>query len=481
LIKIISGGEEASNGDIFMDNRSLITDKKFLYKNIGLCSQEDILFEELTVEEHLKLMTEMKGAQINYHEIEDLLIKLELSNKKNDLSKNLSGGQKRKLCIAIAMIGNSKLILLDEPTSGMDIFAKRSLWNFLKNYKTNKIIILTTHSLDEADYLGDRIGIMSEGKLICGGTSTFLKNRYTCGFNINFLFTKGRLNDEIAQQFLTEMKEAEPFLKLRVIGKEMMQINFPEIGNNINRVFSTIDRLQQKYSIVSYTLATTSLEDVFLKLNDQNVFNEEQLHDSINNREQNKSINEGDKMESNLLVDDRFEQFSNNQIKPSSIFHQIFANLVRHFISLYKNFGPYLIQVLFSSFFFFIYVSVFPTQSSKTSIQYSSLEKLLSKGKIYYQTPTMGINYFEKTNYKLNLKQLNLDGDVSDYNKKIFDKFPNHDIKGDFYVESKEEQINAYYFYNPSSVDFKLALNSLVLSSYLKNEYGINTKLTVIY
>jgi ATP-binding cassette subfamily A (ABC1) protein 3 len=89
---------------------------------------------------------------------------------------NLSEGSKRQLSVAIALIGGSKLVLLDEPTSGMDLSSRRVLWNMLKKYKNDRIIILTTHYMDEADILGDRIGIMAEGKIVCLGSSLFLKN-----------------------------------------------------------------------------------------------------------------------------------------------------------------------------------------------------------------------------------------------------------------------------------------------------------------
>lgn len=84
--------------------------------------------------------------------------------------------------MAIALIGDSKLVLLDEPTSGMDPTARRDVWDMLKKYKENRIIILTTHYMDEADVLGDRIAIMSHGKIKCCGSSLFLKNKLGVGF-----------------------------------------------------------------------------------------------------------------------------------------------------------------------------------------------------------------------------------------------------------------------------------------------------------
>lgn len=88
---------------------------------------------------------------------------VDVAGNKNTMAVNLSGGNRRKLSVAIALIGGSKFVLLDEPTAGMDLTARRKLWNMLKNYKNNRIIILTTHYMDEADILGDRIGIMTKG------------------------------------------------------------------------------------------------------------------------------------------------------------------------------------------------------------------------------------------------------------------------------------------------------------------------------
>ena len=92
--------------------------------------------------------------------------------------------------MACAFIGGSKVILLDEPTSGLDVSARRHLWNMLKKYKKDKIIILTTHFMDEADYLGDRIGVMGDGKLLTCGSSLFLNS------NFSFCYSMTMVNSE---------------------------------------------------------------------------------------------------------------------------------------------------------------------------------------------------------------------------------------------------------------------------------------------
>ena len=196
LVNMISGIYDPTQGDILYKGRSIVTDKDYLFRNIGVCQQEDIFFEYLTVSEHLSYMCEIKGGNVNKNEITELIVNIGLAEKSSQPASSLSGGQKRKLCTALALIGNSKIILLDEPTSGMDPIAKKNLWDFLKGYQKDKIILITTHSLDEAEYLGDRIGIMSDGQFICCGTSSYLKSKYPCGFNINLLLDNKKFDEE---------------------------------------------------------------------------------------------------------------------------------------------------------------------------------------------------------------------------------------------------------------------------------------------
>jgi len=108
-------------------------------------------------------------------------------DKRNALAYQLSGGNKRKLSVAIALCGGSKFILLDEPTSGMDLQSRRQLWNMLKEYKKDRIVVLTTHYMDEADILGDRIGIMTKGKMSCLGSSIFLKSKFGLGYTMTII------------------------------------------------------------------------------------------------------------------------------------------------------------------------------------------------------------------------------------------------------------------------------------------------------
>jgi ATP-binding cassette subfamily A (ABC1) protein 3 len=132
---------------------------------MGVCPQHDVLFEYLTPIEHLNIFYDFKGGDPTkkQQEIIDLIRDAGLEDDQNKPAGSLSGGNRRKLSVAIAMCAGSKLVLLDEPTAGMDLGARRALWDMLKNYRSDRIIILTTHYMDEADVLGDRIGIMAKG------------------------------------------------------------------------------------------------------------------------------------------------------------------------------------------------------------------------------------------------------------------------------------------------------------------------------
>lgn len=134
------------------------------------------------------MFQEFKGAvgtrKSKTEEVEKLLKDVGIWEFRNTQGSKLSGGNKRKLSVAIALCGKSRFVMLDEPTAGMDLQARRNLWNMLRSYRNDRIIILTTHYMDEADVLGDRIGIMQDGKLVTVGSSLFLKKRYGAGYNL---------------------------------------------------------------------------------------------------------------------------------------------------------------------------------------------------------------------------------------------------------------------------------------------------------
>lgn len=146
-------------------------------------------------------------------------------DKRNALASTLSGGNKRKLSVCIALCGNSKFVILDEPTSGMDLSARRQLWNMLKKQKKDRIILLTTHYMDEADILGDRIAIMSNGKLEALGSSIFLKSKFGVGYSLTVVKSSADQNESVMAFMHKNLGDK---VKLQSEIQQEMTIQIPE-------------------------------------------------------------------------------------------------------------------------------------------------------------------------------------------------------------------------------------------------------------
>ena len=128
--------------------------------------QYNVLFDRLTVKQHMWFYARLKGLDSlsTYIETEKLLDDTGFRPKKNDCARTLSGGMQRKLSVAIAFVGGSKTVILDEPSAGVDPSGRRSIWDLLFKYKKDRTILISTHHMDEADVLGDRIVIISNGR-----------------------------------------------------------------------------------------------------------------------------------------------------------------------------------------------------------------------------------------------------------------------------------------------------------------------------
>ena len=176
-ITMLTGLYMPSSGDATVQGLSIRTHMASIRQRIGVCPQHDVLFGELTVMEHLEIFAGLKGleGEAAAAEVAEKIAEVGLTEKAGVRAANLSGGQKRKLSLAISLVGDSRAVFLDEPTSGMDPKSRRALWALLQRTKKRRVLVLTTHYMDEADLLADRIAVMSAGRLSCLGTSLFLK------------------------------------------------------------------------------------------------------------------------------------------------------------------------------------------------------------------------------------------------------------------------------------------------------------------
>lgn len=231
LISVLTGLYPPTDGDCFAFGQSISHQREEVYRLLGLCPQHDVLFGRLSVAEHLELFAAIKGsvapaaaeparaqqqppaggesgaeadtvAFLAAHggalpvanpaqgvadaraEAEPLLLALGLGDKARTHAYALSGGMKRKLSVALALVARSRAVLLDEPTSGMDPHSRRATWELLQAHKASRSLVLTTHYMDEADLLADRIAVLADGHLQAFGSSLFLKTQFGLGYTL---------------------------------------------------------------------------------------------------------------------------------------------------------------------------------------------------------------------------------------------------------------------------------------------------------
>ncbi|NXB29189.1 ABCA1 protein, partial [Eulacestoma nigropectus] len=188
-MSILTGLLPPTSGTAYILGWDIRSDIDSIRKSMGMCPQHNVLFDILTVEEHVWFYGRLKGLseQQVQEEMEQLLQDTGLPHKRREQTRNLSGGMQRKLSVAIAFVGGSRVVILDEPTAGVDPFSRRSIWELLLKYRTGRTIILSTHYMDEAELLGDRTAIISQGRLCCCGSPLFLKARLGTGYHLTLV------------------------------------------------------------------------------------------------------------------------------------------------------------------------------------------------------------------------------------------------------------------------------------------------------
>ena len=187
-IKMLSGLILPTSGDIEIEKTNMKKDIFKIKELLNVSPQETAIAPNLTVKENLEFMAGVYQISNKEKKIDDLIKQFKLEEILNKKAKTLSGGWQRKVSIALSLINDPKILFLDEPTLGLDVIARKELWNVIKGLKGKITIILTTHYMEEAENLSDRIGIMSNGKLVDIGTSNeLIKKTKTKNFEDAFV------------------------------------------------------------------------------------------------------------------------------------------------------------------------------------------------------------------------------------------------------------------------------------------------------
>ena len=274
-MNILTGLFQQTSGEAYIAGYSTRTDIQRIRKILGMCPQHDILWDDLTAEEHLELFGDMKGVarKARNEEVRTLLESVDLLDVGHHLTKTYSGGMKRRLSICIACIGNPKLVLLDEPTTGLDPFSRKKAWNLIHKMKKGRALILTTHQMDEADFLSDRIAIMAHGQLKCIGDSLSIKSMYGSGYNLLLVANVGQ-----EKSVISLVRNYVPDCKLVSQGAGNYIFNVPkESITELGQLISYIEELTAKKDntevlLKDWGISQTTLEEVYLKVTKKSEF-----------------------------------------------------------------------------------------------------------------------------------------------------------------------------------------------------------------
>ncbi|XP_009882105.1 PREDICTED: ATP-binding cassette sub-family A member 13 [Charadrius vociferus] len=275
VISLLTGLYPPSSGTIIINGKDIRTDLAAIRTELGVCPQYDVLFNILTVREHLLLYGSVKAPSWTKEELNQqvsgALEDVDLSQHQYKPVGALSGGMKRRLSIAISFIGNSKTVVLDEPTSGVDPCSRRNIWDVLLKYKAGCTLIFTTHHLDEAEVLSDRIAILQRGQLRCCGSPSYLRETYGQGHSLTLIKKPSVLEIQDPKHIfrvtsLVQTHIPEAFLKENN-GTELTYV-IPERADktSFKGLFQALDQSLHHLHVTGYGISDTTLEEVFLKL-----------------------------------------------------------------------------------------------------------------------------------------------------------------------------------------------------------------------
>ena len=260
-ISMISSLIEPTTGDVRFNNKSILKNPSPLRKVIGMVPQEIALYNDLTAEENLQFfgrIYRLSGSNLK-QKIDEVLGLIGLKDRRKDVVKTFSGGMKRRLNIGVALLHNPELIIMDEPTVGIDPQSRNYILETVKrlNQELGMTVIYTSHYMEEVEFLCDRMYIMDKGNLIASGTKDEIKQILSAEKTI--VIKADRFSDNF-----TDALKQEPTINQVVVEDKIVTIIVPKEVN----IFRIILKIAEEFKIElsSVDIKTSTLEDVFLHL-----------------------------------------------------------------------------------------------------------------------------------------------------------------------------------------------------------------------
>nr|XP_020755556.1 LOW QUALITY PROTEIN: ATP-binding cassette sub-family A member 13 [Odocoileus virginianus texanus] len=275
VISLLTGLYPPTSGTITVNGRSLQKDPSVVRAELGVCLQRDILFDHLTVLEHLLLFASLKVLPGTHQKLREqvhrTLQDVGLTPHQHQQARVLSGGTRRKLSIGIAFLGASGTVVLDEPTSGVDPCSRRGIWDILLKHRRGRTIIFTTHHLDEAEALGDHVAVLQRGRLCCSGSPASLIRAHAQGLRLTLSRQPSVLEADDPKDTACATSLIQSYIpqaSLRGSSRGELSYVIPEDADRacFKGLFQALDLNLHQLHLTGYGLSDTTLEEVFLHL-----------------------------------------------------------------------------------------------------------------------------------------------------------------------------------------------------------------------
>lgn len=277
--------------EVFVEDKSIMHQRVAARNNLGVCPQFDAM-DSMTVLSHLRFYAKVRGVPDVEHNVQEVMRAVGIQMYKDRMAAKLSGGNKRKLSLGIALMGNPSVLLLDEPSSGMDAAAKRVMWRVLGSVTQGRALLITTHSMEEADALAKRAGIMAK-RMLALGTTDQLRRRHGDAYHVHLVHREApHTSTEEMERVKTWVRTNIPTADLEertyhgqlrfsvpnaVVEKEASGL--PEIakgdtavsqqaaeGQGVSALFHLLESHKEELGFAYYAVQPTTLDQVFLNV-----------------------------------------------------------------------------------------------------------------------------------------------------------------------------------------------------------------------
>jgi ABC-type multidrug transport system ATPase subunit len=272
MMHITAGLYDASSGRVVLHGKDSRTDRSEYFRQIGFCPQHDIYWRDMTVKEHLRFFELLRAEKQNLRlmnleeRIGKTLESVRLTQYANTWASKISGGERRRLSLAMALSGDSKVVLLDEPTTGLDPKVRRLIWDIISECKRDRLMILTTHSMEEAELLSSEITIMAHGRLRCFGTADHLKQKFGGQIFVNFECLPGRLQDVVRG-----IQESCPPACSATLLQEGLEglsgkVRLQGTKHDVLKLMPVLLQRKSDFGMTMFGIVQSSLDDVFMNI-----------------------------------------------------------------------------------------------------------------------------------------------------------------------------------------------------------------------